>query len=405
MTDENNKPAKKPRVKRPSIEPGIYPNFDKSGNPDGTFDVRVSRRMWMSDSNPHGQVFRRARRVNGIVNAQRKKKKYLDELAMEALKHDGDDTTWGKAKDDYYKYLDKRHAEGTIAYSTKDSTIKTLEKHTKRWDAKWISSFSADFLETFLTDEKLKEELESATRLTLLKYIRGVFKRQVATGRLKHNPAQGILVRVDKKRKYPTVMRHEEVIALIDYAETINPSWSLVYRTAYLTGARSGELWCIKWEDIDLKNKILFIKRSYDWKTETEKPTKGKKDRTVPINSSLDACLKELRLKDPTAIYVLPRIADWRNGKAAQIIRGYQQALGIKQSKFHAIRGTFITNLLLNGVPVIKVQAIVGHDDLKTTLLYVGMLGEDTKGATDSLSLEKPKVVSMDEFKDKKKVP
>jgi len=97
-------------------------------------------------------------------------------------------------------------------------------------------------------------------------------------------------VRVDKKRKYPTVMRHEEVIALIDYAETINPSWAFVYRTAYLTGARSGELWSMKWEDIDLKNKILFIKRSYDWKTETEKPTKGKKDRTVPINSSLDAC-------------------------------------------------------------------------------------------------------------------
>ncbi|MFZ3229886.1 MAG: site-specific integrase [Pseudobdellovibrio sp.] len=404
MNNEKQKPAKKSRNKRPAIEPGIYPNLDKNGNPDGTFDVKVSRRMWMSDSNPHGQMFRRKRRVNGIVNAQRQKKKFMDELSMEALRHEGNDTTWEKARDEYYKYLSKRYKEGSVAYSTMDSTIKTLEKHTKRWDKKWLSEFTADFLETFLTDEKLKSEIESATRLTLLKYIRGVFKRQVATGRLKHNPAQGILVRVDKKRKYPTVMSHEEALSLINYAKTIHPDWANVYTVAYLTGARSGELYALKWEHVDFKNKIIYIKDSYDWKTEKTKSTKGKKDRTVPINSSLDALLKELKLKNPLAEYVLPRIADWRNGKSAQIIRQYQKALGIKQSKFHAIRGTFITNLLLAGVPVIKVQAICGHDDLKTTLLYVGMLGEDTKGATESLSLE-PKVVSLDEFKDKKKIP
>ncbi len=404
MSDENQKPAKKPRNKRLAIEPGIYPNLDKAGNPDGTFDVKVSRRMWMSDSNPHGQMFRRKRRVNGIVNAQRQKKKFMDELAMESLKHEGNDTTWEKAREDYYKYLAKRNKEGTIAFSTMDSTIKTLDKHTKRWDKKWLSDFTADFLETFLIDEKLKSEIESATRLTLLKYIRGVFKRQVAVGRLKHNPAQGILVRVDKKRKYPTVMSHDEVIELISYAKTINTDWANVYSVAYLTGARSGELYALKWEHVDFKNKIIYIKDSYDWKTEQTKSTKGKKDRTVPINPSLDALLKELKLKNPLAEHVLPRIADWRNGKSAQIIRQYQKALGIKQSKFHAIRGTFITNLLLDRVPVIKVQAIVGHDDLKTTLLYVGMLGEDNKGATDSLTLE-PKVVSLDEFKDKKKIP
>ena len=199
-------------------------------------------------------------------------------------------------------------------------------------------------------------------------------------------------------------MSHEEALSLINYAKTIHPDWANVYTVAYLTGARSGELYALKWEHVDFKNKIIYIKDSYGWKTEKTKSTKGKKDRTVPINSSLDALLKELKLKNPTNEYVLPRIADWKNGKSAQIIRQYQKALGIKQSKFHAIRGTFITNLLLAGVPVIKVQAICGHDDLKTTLLYVGMLGEDTKGATESLSLE-PKVVSLDEFKDKKKIP
>lgn len=60
----------------------------------------------------------------------------------------------------------------------------------------------------------------------------------------------------------------------------------------------------------------------------------------------------------------------------------------IRPTKFHDICGTFITNLLLQGVPVINVQAMVGHDDLKTTLMYIGMLAEETKGATGALTLQ-----------------
>jgi integrase len=88
--------------------------------------------------------------------------------------------------------------------------------------------------------------------------------------------------------------------------------------------------------------------------------------------------------------FVLPRIPDWKNGRAAEVLRSFQSGANVRETKFHGIRGTFITNLLLSGVPVVKVQTMVGHEDLKTTLLYLRMVGDETKGATDSLSL-KPK--------------
>ena len=203
---------------------------------------------------------------------------------------------------------------------------------------------------------------------------------------MKHNPAMGIYIRGKKKLNYPDVMKHNDMIALIDYAKTVNPEWADIYTVAYLTGARSGELFSMKWENVNWDSRLLVIRESYDWKTEKHQPTKGKKDRTVPINLDLLECFLALRGK--YGEYILPRIQDWKNGKAAQIIRQFQKAIKIRPTKFHGIRGTFITNLLLQGVPVIKVQAMVGHDDLKTTLMYVGMLAEETKGATDVLTLK-----------------
>jgi integrase len=159
----------------------------------------------------------------------------------------------------------------------------------------------------------------------------------------------------------------------------------------------------MKWENVDWENRLLFIRENYDWKTETHQPTKGKKDRTVPINLDLLECFLGLRGKHGE--YILPRIQDWKNGKSAQIVRQFQKALKIRQTKFHGIRGTFITNLLLQGVPVIKVQAIVGHDDLKTTLMYVGMLAEETKGATDVLTLKPENKVATLSLAELRRIP
>lgn len=382
MTEETKK-----EPKRRKIEPGIHQN------PDNSYDVRVSRRVELKKGEPTKQLFKRTRSVVGLGNAQKEKRKLLDELAREAQKYEGSDLIWEDALLVYFKYLEKRHAENNLAFSTKDSIITALNKHTKHWSKKWLSEFTGDFIESFISSDKLKDIVQTETRLTILKHIRGVFKRMVQIGKMKHNPAMGLYVRGRKKLRYPTVMKHEEIVRLIIHAEKIDQDWAGVYKVAYLTGARSGELYALKWEDIDFGTKTIRIRHSYDWKTEKIQMTKGKKDRTVPMNSSLIECLLGLRGKhDP---FVLPRIRDWKNGKSAQIFRAHQEALGIKQSKFHAIRGTFITNLLINGVPVIKVQSIVGHDDLKTTLLYVGMLGEDNKGATDSLSLETGSLIDI----------
>ena len=48
---------------------------------------------------------------------------------------------------------------------------------------------------------------------------------------------------------------------------------------------------------------------------------------------------------------------------------------------------------------------MVGHDDLKTTLMYVGMLAEETKGATDVLTLKAVNNVATLTVAEKRLIP
>lgn len=60
---------------------------------------------------------------------------------------------------------------------------------------------------------------------------------------------------------------------------------------------------------------------------------------------------------------------------------------------FHSLRASYTMNLLLNDTPVLKVQKILGHLDLKTTMHYIGELNkEDIKGTSVALfEVEKKK--------------
>lgn len=101
--------------------------------------------------------------------------------------------------------------------------------------------------------------------------------------------------------------------------------------------------------------------------------------------------------------FVLPRIPDWRNGKATEVLAQYQKEYGVNETNFHqGFRGSFITDLLLSGVSISKIQTIVGHEELSTTLKYQGMIGKHTKGATDDLTLE-AKPENLYDFEEAKK--
>jgi len=55
-----------------------------------------------------------------------------------------------------------------------------------------------------------------------------------------------------------------------------------------------------------------------------------------------------------------------------------------------------ITNMLAQGVPLVKVMAIVGHKKMETTDVYLRLAGVDIKGATEALGYSTPKEAEQD---------
>ena len=99
--------------------------------------------------------------------------------------------------------------------------------------------------------------------------------------------------------------------------------------------------------------------------------------------------MKELKLERGNEKTVLPQLKAWKHGEAAQELKSFQRDIGIKETDFKSLRASFITHLLLAGVPPTIVKEIVGHADLKTTNdHYVRLSGSDLKGATNPIDID-----------------
>ena len=66
-------------------------------------------------------------------------------------------------------------------------------------------------------------------------------------------------------------------------------------------------------------------------------------------------------------------------------LKTFLKSLNIKPLKFHALRASITTQMLVDGVPAPVVMKIGGWKKTSTMDIYLRLAGVDTKGATDCL--------------------
>lgn len=392
MSDEQ-KPERKNKLKKRKVigaggigyENGIYYNLKNTSN----FDILVSMRIegkQIQKSKENIQFFGEAKKIRNKFIEE------LENLKSEAIKGD---MLWSKAVEQYFKHLESLMNTNEISYSTYDDRVNSITYNTKDWGNKKLSEIYTEFIrEQILNNSTAKSD---DTRRSILKYIRQVFAYQIQRGNraLKYNPATGIKFKRTQKKPRIT-MKIEHIQTLVEHAEQTNSEWAPVYYLAFQLGCRSGELYALKWEDVNWAEGKITVGRSYCWRSEKEKPPKNYKYRILPLNSSVLTYLKELKTSSTTDdIYILPRIPAWKAGRAAAILSNTQGFLKLPKTNFHSIRAAFITHLLRQNTAPIKVMALAGHEDFKTTMVYVHEVDDSLKGATDVLSFT-PKKVKID---------
>jgi integrase len=229
--------------------------------------------------------------------------------------------------------------------------------------------------------------VSSYTKRGLLKIAKRIFNIAIEEGLTMRNPAVGIRVRCAEANQ--AVLNRNEIDVLLKEAKRADhrffPHWTL----ALLTGMRSGELYSLRWTDVDLITGKINISKAWT-RYNGEGPTKTAKNRIYPLSKECRKFLEELKLKSNGREHVLPRLWEWDQGEQAKILKNFCEEIGITPVKFHDLRATFITQMLNNGVPLSKVMAIVGHSSLKTTQGYLRLSGKDIEGATEDLRIEVP---------------
>lgn len=135
------------------------------------------------------------------------------------------------------------------------------------------------------------------------------------------------------------------------------------------TGLRGNTLAQLEWSDFDLKNKLLTI---------LPEKTKTGKGQQIPLRSDLVEFLE-------TQVGEGPVFRKDVRGLQAKF-KALLHRAGLKGFGLHALRHTFATSLLRNGVDLRTVQELLGHKSLKTTALYLTpATAEETRGKLNVL--------------------
>lgn len=273
----------------------------------------------------------------------------------------------------------------------KNATHLSYESYIKNWvPDSWsklkITEIQSD--EIYKVIEASNVKLSPISQHTFLKILKRIFQEAVECGYLNHNPAKGIVIRTPESSK--KVLTTSEVETLLVTAKNVNHRFYPVWCFAVKTGMRSGEMYALLWSDVDFERSLISVTKQWTRKDGTS-PTKSRENRVIPISQDLEEFLLELKKSNSDNEYVLPRLIEWTHGDQSKVIREFCRASGVTEIKFHDLRATFITNMLSQGVPLVKVMSIVGHKKMETTDIYLRLAGVDIKGATDALSYSVPK--------------
>jgi len=168
--------------------------------------------------------------------------------------------------------------------------------------------------------------------------------------------------RPKKEKRLPVVLSRPEIIKLFE--ATKDMKYRMIFKTMYCGGLRASEAAYLKVADIDSERMLIRVTQG-----------KGKKDRDTLLSPVL---LPELR-----EYYRRYRPSNWLfpcRKKTAPIItdciqkkfKESKNAAGIiKKATPHSLRHSFSTHFLEDGGNVFTLKELLGHSDLRTTMIYV----------------------------------
>ena len=276
------------------------------------------------------------------------KKAELDILYGKKKNVPAEKTPVHKILHDYFNILALRCSNKAHIHNTKTR----IKRFIDQTNIHYINQTTRQKIETFLHQRKLNGKSDLTIKNELIA-IKGLINFCVDNHYLITNPAKDIKVAREQKRP-PVFFTEQQISELLEKIDNY-PMRYMVY-ISLSTGVRPNELQAMEWQDWDFDRNILTIPKS-----------KSRYWRTIPFNNALSNKIKEIaRNKGKCFDYatIPPR----------------KQVLKLRKElsfdfNYYDLRHTYACQLLLNGMDIKTVQQLMGHREIKTTMIYLEALG------------------------------
>lgn len=313
-----------------------------------------------------------------------------------------------KLMDQYRDALGARHYSKRTEEVYSRWVVRFIKYHKYRHPKDMAEPEINEYLNYLARDMKVSASTQNQALAAILFLFRHVFLREV--GELEN------LIRARKPVRIPVVMSQDEVRLVLGRLQGQN---RLVSELLYGCGLRLSECLGLRVANIDFGKNEIHIHRG-----------KGNRDRVVMLPAALrpelERHLEQTRMvhesdlrtgfgevelpgaldrKYPRASrewrwqWVFPQQNRWRNKSTGEqgrhhvdatiIQRAVRQSVQkcglVKRISCHTFRHSFATHLLEGGYDIRTVQTLLGHKDVRTTMLYTHVLNRGPGGVRSPL--------------------
>jgi integrase len=277
------------------------------------------------------------------------------------------------------------------------TTHRAADQDENRWKnhlAPFLGRYSPDDVDVAMLKKiiavKLGEGLSPATVRLLMRLLSTLYSDLIDDGKATKNPARMLpkktraLIRPTyDPKKTPFLERKKDIAGVY---QALPAPYSVAFALSALAGLRPGEVRALKWENVDLERRRIYVRES------VKGPTKDKDSREAPIVPGLHELLAAWKKQNlaPYNDLVCPpyygvsgrstpgrrcRFLDER--RMTSLIKRACKNVKLPELTFYeAGRHTFASQWVLHGGSIEKLREILGHSTVLVTERYAHLKPE-----------------------------
>lgn len=247
------------------------------------------------------------------------------------------------------------------------SDVERMKRLKSFFGGRYLYEIDSMFVEKYKMERA--KDVSPATVNRELALLKHMFSKAIEWNKAIDNPVKRVkLFKENNKRiRY---LEKEEIVKLLKHCRGYLTPIVII---AINTGMRRGEILSLKWHDVDFKRDTIHI---YN--------TKNSENREMPINEIVKTALIRVR-KHPNSPYVFCNKNGEPFGDIKKSFFTTMKKAGVVNFRFHDLRHTFASHLVMAGVDLNTVRELLGHKSLEMTLRYSHLSPDHKKRAVDIL--------------------